>query len=81
MLNKRALFESDEEDYYKPIRTDNAFSSNHTEYESTGDKDKTLPIKECLDKIKPYFCDITNDHKINGEWEIQLTLAIYCFFF
>ena len=46
------LFNSDKEGYYKPIRTSNDFSSNYIEYESNGDKDKTLSIKEYLDKIK-----------------------------
>ena len=31
-------------DFYKPIRTGNAFSSNYIKYESNGDKDKTLSI-------------------------------------
>ena len=38
----RALFESDKEDYYEPVRNDNAFSSNYIEYYINGDKDKTL---------------------------------------
>ena len=46
----RTLFEP-EEDYYKPIKTVNAFDDNQVEYESNGDKDKPLPIKEHLDKI------------------------------
>ena len=41
------MFES-EEDYYKPVRTGNAFSSNYIEYESNGDKDKML-IEDYLD--------------------------------
>ena len=41
--DRRALFEP-KEDYHKPIRTGNAFSRN-------GDKDKTLSIKDYLDKI------------------------------
>ena len=46
----RTLFEP-EEDYYKPIKTVNAFDDNQVEYQSNGDKDKPLPIKEHLDKI------------------------------
>ena len=64
------MFESDEEDYFKPIRNDNAFSSNYAEY------DKTLSIKDYLDKIKPYLSDIINYHKTQREWQIQLTIAI-----
>ena len=31
--------------YYKPIRTKNTFDSNYIEYETKGDKDKTLSVK------------------------------------
>ena len=72
----RTLFESDEEYYYEPVRTGNAFSGNNTEYESNEDKDKTLSKEEYLDKIRPYLSDMMNDHKTQGEWEIQLTIAI-----
>ena len=34
-----------DEDYYKPIKTNDAFSSNYIEYESKGNKNKTLSIK------------------------------------
>ena len=43
----RTLYESNE-DYYKPMGTSNAFSSNYIEYESNGDKDKPLSIEEYL---------------------------------
>ena len=55
------LFNPDKEDYYKPIRTGNAFSSNYIEHESTGDKDKTSSMKEYLDKTKPYLSDLIDD--------------------
>ena len=58
------------------IRTDNAFSRNYIKYESNADKDKTLSVKEYLDKIRPYLSDIINDHMTQGEWKIQLTIAI-----
>ena len=62
----RTLFESDEEDYYKPIRTGNAFSNNYIEYESKRDKDKMLPrgvilIKGYLNKVKPYLNALIDD--------------------
>ena len=41
--------QSIDEDYYKPIITSSAFNSNYIEYESKGDKDKILLIKEYLD--------------------------------
>ena len=64
------------EDYCKPIRTSNAFNNNFIKYGSIGDKDKTLKIKEYLDMIRPYLSDIINDHQTQGEWKIQLTIAI-----
>ena len=69
-----SLYESDKEDYYKPIRIGNAFSSNYIEYESNGDKDKTLFIDDYLDTIRQYLSDIINDHKTQGEWKIQLRI-------
>ena len=36
--------------YYK-VRIDNAFSSKYIEYESNGDKDKALSIKEYLIRL------------------------------
>ena len=55
LRDKRALFESDEDDYWEPIKTSNAINSNYIEYESNGDKSKSLLIKEYLNKIKPYI--------------------------
>ena len=63
----RALFESDEDDYYKPIKTSNAFNSNYIEHKSNGDTNKYLSIKEYLNKIRPYLSDMINDLKTQGE--------------
>ena len=63
-------------DYYKPIRNGNAFSSNYIEYESNGDKNKSLSIKEYLDKVKTYLIDLIDYHKTQGEWKIHLTMTI-----
>ena len=41
------------------------------EYESKGDKDKTLSVKEYLDMIRPYFSDIMNDHKTVGKFKVH----------
>ena len=62
-------------DYYKPIRTVNAFNNNYIQYEIIGDKNKTLTVKEYLDMIRSYLSDIINDHKARGEWKIHLTIA------
>ena len=42
-------------DYRKPIRVGNFWNNNYIEYESSGDRNKNLSIKEYLDKIKPYL--------------------------
>ena len=73
----RNLFDlSIDEDYYKPIISNDAFNSNYIEYESKGDKDKTLSIKEYLKMIIPYLRNIINDHKTQGKWKIQLSMTI-----
>ena len=46
------------------------------EYESKGDKDKILSVKEYPEMMRPYLSDIINDHKTEGEWKIQLTMTI-----
>ena len=55
-----------DEDYYQPIIARCAFNSSYIQYESKGDKGKSLSIKEYLDTIKPYLSDIINDHKTGG---------------
>ena len=73
----RTLFETlVEEDYYKPIWTGNAFSSNYIEYKSNGDKDNMLPIEDYLDKIEPYLKDLIDGHKTHDEEKVQLTMKI-----
>ena len=59
-----------DEYYYKPIKTNGALNSNYIEYESKGDKNNTLSIKEYLNMIRPYLRDIINDHKTQGEWKV-----------
>ena len=49
------MYKSDKENYYKLVRTGNAFCSNYIEYESSGDKDKTSAIEDYLDEIRPYL--------------------------
>ena len=40
---KKILYDSKTtEDYYKPIKINNAFKNNYIEHQSNGDKDKTL---------------------------------------
>ena len=70
----RTLFELDEDDYYKPIKTGNAFNSNYIEYESNGDKDKSLSVKEYLNKIRPYLSNMINDLKTQSEWKVEVAM-------
>ena len=60
------MYESEEDDY-ETVRISNAFDNNYIEYESNGDKDKTLSIKEHRDMNKQYLSDIINDHKTQDE--------------
>ena len=65
------------EEYYEPVRVNNFWSNNFTEYKNNSDKNGILSVEEYLDKIRPYLKDITNDHlKKSGTWKIQLTIAI-----
>ena len=60
-----------DEDYYKPIITNNAFNNNYIQYGSKGNKGKILTLNEYIDIIRPYLSDIINNHKTQGEWEIH----------
>ena len=72
----RRLFESDEDHYCKPIRTSNDFSSNFIKHESNSDKNKSLSLKEYLNKIRPYLSNMINDLKTQGEWKIESRMEI-----
>ena len=52
-----------EKDHHEPKITVSAFNNNYIQYESIGDKDKNLSIKEYIDIIRPYLSDIINNHK------------------
>ena len=83
------LFDEINEDCYKPIKTKGAFKDNYIKYESRGDKDKILSVREYLYRIMPLE-DMINNHKapirdsngviiedkLSGEWKIQLTMPI-----
>ena len=42
----------------------NFWSNNYIEYKSNGDRNKTLSVKEYLNKIIPYLKDINSLKKI-----------------
>ena len=52
-----------DEDYYKPIIAKSAFDGNYNQYESKGDKGKSLSTRKYLNMINPYLSDIINNHK------------------
>ena len=70
------LFEHEEKNYYKPLRVNNFWSNNYTEYKSNGDKNKTPSVEQYLNKVISYLKDIRNNLKKWGTWKIQLTIAI-----
>ena len=75
------LFDADNnEDYYKPILVKSSFKENYKYYESRGDKDKKLSVKQYLYKIMPYLSDLINDHKTirnnSNEWKIQINMHV-----
>ena len=70
----------DGNDYYKPILVEISFKNNYKYYESRGDKDKKLSVKQYLYKIMPYLSDLINDHKAirneSNEWKIQINMHV-----
>ena len=72
----RNIFEQEKEYYHKPVRMGNFWSRDYAERESNGDRNKTLAIKEYLNKIRTYLKDIIYDLKNSDTWKIQLTVAI-----
>ena len=67
-------------DYYKPILVKSSFKNNYKYYESRGDKDKKLSVKQYPYEIMPYISDLINDHKTirneSKEWKIQITMHV-----
>ena len=56
------LFDNDNHnDYYKPILVNNSFKNNYKYYESRGDKNNKLSVKQYLYKIMPYLSDLINE--------------------
>ena len=60
-----------DEDYYKPIITNDAFNNSYIQSKGIGDKVKNLSIKKYLDIIRPYLSDIINYDKTQGKWRIH----------
>ena len=64
---------TDEEDYYKLIKTTSVLDNENSyiEYESKGDKNKNLSVKKYLYMIRPYLSDMINYHKTQGVWKVH----------
>ena len=58
------------------MKTKDAFNNNYIEYESTGDKNKNLSLKQQLNMVIPYLREMINNHKTFGEWKIKLSMKI-----
>ena len=74
------LFLSQKKKYYKSVKVVNTYSKNYKKYESNGDENKTLSIKDYLDEIKSYLKDIINNHKKSVRVKTQLMIAINLMF-
>ena len=48
----------------------------YIEYESNGNRNRTISLEEYLNKSRPYLKDIKNDLKKSDIWKIQMTIAI-----
>ena len=69
-----------DDDYYKSILVTTSFKNNYKYYESRGDKDKKLSVKQYLYKIMPYLSDLINDHKTirnnSNKCKIQINMLV-----
>ena len=65
-----------EEDHYKRTSVDSFWNYNYIKFESNGDRNKNLLVKEYLKEIKPYLKDVISDLQKFGAGKIQLTMAI-----
>ena len=74
----RTLFKQ-EDDYYKPSGVGGFWINNYIKYESSGDRNKNLSVKEYLDKVKPYLRDVIINLQKSDSQQIQLTTIIYFF--
>ena len=71
------FYEFSKEDYYKPILVKSSFKGNYKYYESRGDKEKILSIKQYLIKTAPRLYDLINDHRIARRvWKIQISMRV-----
>ena len=55
---KKLFEQKEEEDHYKAVRVGKFWSNSYIEYESNGDRNKTLSIKEYLDEINSFMTEV-----------------------
>ena len=59
---------------------ESSFKCNYKYYESRGDQDKKLSVKQYLYKIMQYLSDLINDQKAirneSNEWKIQINMNV-----
>ena len=69
-----------DDNYYKLVLVETSFKNGYKYYESQGDKDKKLSVKQYLYKIIPYLSDLINDHKAirsnSNEWKTQKNIHV-----
>ena len=53
------------------------YSNNHIEYESIGDRNKTLSVEEYFNETRSHLKNIINNLKKSETWKIRLTLSIF----
>ena len=69
--------EFSQEDYFKPILIKSYFKGNYKYYESRGDKEKRLSVRQYLSKITLHLYDLINDHRIARRvWKIQISMRV-----
>ena len=56
--------EVSKDDYHKPILVKSSIKANYKYYESGGDKEKRLSVRQYLNKITLHLYDLINDHRI-----------------
>ena len=63
-----------DKDYYKPKLNKSGYNKNYAQHECKGDK--ILSLKEYLNLIEKYLRELIEEHKLKGEWKVQLTIEI-----
>ena len=61
---------------YKPVKVGNFFYSNYIEYESRGDRNKSLSVKGYLKEIKFYLMYIIINLQKSNTWKTEITISI-----